>query len=82
MDGAIEASRLAGNDQTLAWDLMNRAFVDVHRGEMESAMAAAEESMELTRDFGDGFVVDARRRHARDRPPGERRARPRRSTCS
>ncbi len=56
MDGAIEASRLAGNDQTLAWDLMNRAFVDVHRGEMESAMAAAEESMELTRDFGDGFV--------------------------
>ena len=56
MDGAIEASRLAGNDQTLAWDLMNRAFVDVHRGEMESAMAAAEESMELTRELGDGFV--------------------------
>ena len=32
---AIEASRLAGNDQTLAWDLLNRAFVDVHRGEMD-----------------------------------------------
>ena len=56
LDGAIEASRLAGNNQTLAWDLMNRAFVDVHRGQMDSAIAAAEESLDLTRDLGDGFV--------------------------
>ena len=56
LDGAVEASRLAGNDQTLAWDLMNRAFVDVHRGEMSAAIADAEESMELTRGLGNGFV--------------------------
>ena len=56
LDGAIEASRLAGNDQTLAWDLVNRAFVDVHRGEMVSAIAAAEESLDLTRGLGQGFV--------------------------
>jgi DNA-binding NarL/FixJ family response regulator len=56
LDGAVEASRLAGNDQTLAWDLMNRAFVEVHRGEMDSAIAAAEESLDLTRHLGDGFV--------------------------
>ena len=56
LDGAIEASRLAGNDQTLAWDLMNRAFVDVHRGEMVAAIAAAEESLELTHGLGHGFV--------------------------
>ena len=56
LDGAIEASRLAGNDQTLAWDLMNRAFVDVHRGEVGAAIADAEESMDLTRGLGNGFV--------------------------
>jgi DNA-binding CsgD family transcriptional regulator len=56
LDGAIEASRLAGNDQTLAWDLMNRAFIDVHRGEMTSAIAAAEESLDLTHGLGQGFV--------------------------
>ena len=27
LDGAIEGARLAGNNQTLAWDLLNRAFV-------------------------------------------------------
>jgi DNA-binding NarL/FixJ family response regulator len=56
LDGAVEAARLAGNDRTLAWDLMNRAFVDVHRGELESAIAAAEESVELTRPLDDAFV--------------------------
>ena len=56
LDGAVEASRLAGNDQTLAWDLLNRAFVDVHRGEMAAAIADADESLQLTRGLGDGFV--------------------------
>ena len=56
LNGAVEASRLAGNDQTLAWDLMNRAFVDVHRGEVGAAIADAEESMDLTRGLGNGFV--------------------------
>ena len=56
LDGAIEASRLAGNDQTLAWDLMNRAFIDAHRGEMDAAISAAEESLDLTNALGSGFV--------------------------
>ena len=57
LDGAIEASRLAGNDQTLAWDLMNRG---VRRRAPRRARARRSRpprrACELTRDLGDGFV--------------------------
>ncbi len=75
LDGAVEASRLAGNDQTLAWDLLNRAFVDVHRGEMGAAIADAEESMRADPRTRQRLRLDARRRDARHRAHGERRAR-------
>ena len=82
LDGAIEASRLAGNDQTLAWDLMNRAFVDVHRGEMAAAIADAEESLRADARSRRRLRLDARRRDARHRAHGERRAGRRPSSCS
>jgi DNA-binding NarL/FixJ family response regulator len=56
LDGAIEAARLAGNDQTLAWDLLNRAFVAVQLGDLEQALETAEESVALTRNLGEGAV--------------------------
>ena len=56
LDGAIEGARLAGNAQTLAWDLLNRSFVAVHQGDVETAVAAAEESVELTRDFDESLI--------------------------
>ncbi len=56
LDGAIEGARLAGNDQTLAWDLLNRAFVAVQLGEVDLAVAAAEESVDLARGFEQSFV--------------------------
>jgi DNA-binding NarL/FixJ family response regulator len=56
LDGAIEGARLAGNDQTLAWDLLNRAFVGVQLGEVDTAVAAAEESVHLTRELDESFI--------------------------
>jgi DNA-binding CsgD family transcriptional regulator len=56
LDGAIEGARLAGNDQSLAWDLLNRAFVSVQLGDLETAVATADESVELTRDLEQSFV--------------------------
>jgi DNA-binding NarL/FixJ family response regulator len=56
LDGAIEGARLAGNDQSLAWDLLNRSFVAVHMGDIELAMTTARESVELTRHLEESFV--------------------------
>jgi DNA-binding NarL/FixJ family response regulator len=56
LDGAIEGARLAGNDQTLAWDLLNRAFVAVQLGEVDTAVATAEESVDLIKDLEVSFV--------------------------
>ena len=56
LDGAIEGARLAGNDQTLAWDLLNRAFVAVQLGDLAQARETGEESFALTRDLGEGAV--------------------------
>jgi ATP/maltotriose-dependent transcriptional regulator MalT len=56
LDGAIEAARLAGNAQSLAWTLMNRAWTGMVRGDLESALAAAEESAELVRTLDDSTI--------------------------
>jgi DNA-binding NarL/FixJ family response regulator len=56
LDGAIEGARLAGNDQTLAWDLLNRANVAVEQGDLQTAVEAADESVELTRDLEQSLV--------------------------
>jgi len=56
LDGAIEGARLAGNDQTLAWDLLNRSFIATLLGDHETMVLTAEESFDLTRPLGDSFV--------------------------
>jgi ATP/maltotriose-dependent transcriptional regulator MalT len=57
LDGAIEAGRLLGSPAALAGNLFNRSVVALAVGELEVAIATAEESAELTRDLDEGFVT-------------------------
>ena len=56
LDGAIEASRLLGSPPALAGNLFNRSAVALAAGDLDLALATAEEAAELTRDLDDGFV--------------------------
>jgi DNA-binding CsgD family transcriptional regulator len=56
LDGAVEAARLSGNAQALGWNLLSRAFTAVAAGELEGALAAAQESVEITSDLDDTLV--------------------------
>ena len=47
LDGAIEAARLSGNNQTLVLLIMNRALTATLQGDLEAALAHATESWEL-----------------------------------
>ena len=57
LDGAIEAARLLGTTQALAGNLFNRSVVAVAVGDLDSALATAQESVELARDLDEGFVT-------------------------
>jgi DNA-binding CsgD family transcriptional regulator len=57
LDGAIEAARLVGNAQSLAWTLVNGAWTTMLRGELEAALAMAEESAELVQDVDDSPIT-------------------------
>ena len=57
LDGAIEAGRLLGSPAALAGNLFNRSVVALAAGDLETATATAEESVDLTRDLDDGFVA-------------------------
>jgi DNA-binding CsgD family transcriptional regulator/RecA/RadA recombinase len=46
-DGAVESARLAGNVQSLAWNLLNRSFAALATGDLDVALATGEESVEL-----------------------------------
>ena len=46
-DAAVEAARLAGNAQSLAWMLFNRSIAAVVAGDLDVALSTAEESVEL-----------------------------------
>jgi ATP/maltotriose-dependent transcriptional regulator MalT len=56
LDGAVETARLAGTVQRLAWTLFNRSFVALVEGDLEQALATAEESYELTARMEPGEV--------------------------
>jgi DNA-binding CsgD family transcriptional regulator/tetratricopeptide (TPR) repeat protein len=56
LDAAIEAGRLLGSPPALAGNLFNRSVVAVAVGDLDLALATAEESVELTRDLDQGFV--------------------------
>lgn len=57
LDGSIEGARLAGNEGTLAWSLLNRAYIAAQMGDLDIAVAAGTESVELTRHAKDTPVA-------------------------
>jgi DNA-binding NarL/FixJ family response regulator/tetratricopeptide (TPR) repeat protein len=57
LDGAIEAGRLLGSPPALAGNLFNRSVVALAAGDLDIALATAQESVELTRDLDQGFVT-------------------------
>jgi DNA-binding NarL/FixJ family response regulator len=56
LDGAIEAARLLGQTQALAGSLFNRSVVAVATGDLDTAVATAQESVDLARGLDEGFV--------------------------
>jgi DNA-binding CsgD family transcriptional regulator len=59
LDAAVEEARLLGNAQSLAGLLLNRALTALAAGDLEIAVSAAEESVELTRGMENGLVPAA-----------------------
>src|SRR5438034_8981505 len=57
LDGAIEAARLLGNTHALAWNLFNRSVVALAVGDLDVALATAQESVDLSRSLDEGFVA-------------------------
>jgi tetratricopeptide (TPR) repeat protein len=57
LDGAIEAARLLGNTHALAWNLFNRSVVALAIGDLDIALATAQESVDLSRGLDEGFVA-------------------------
>jgi DNA-binding CsgD family transcriptional regulator len=56
LDGAVEAARLAGNVQSLAWMLFNRSIAALVAGDLEVALTTAEESVELEDRLEPGLI--------------------------
>ena len=56
LDGAIEGARLLGSPPALAGNLFNRSVVALAAGDLDLALATAEEGVDLTRELDDGFV--------------------------
>jgi DNA-binding CsgD family transcriptional regulator len=55
LDGGVEAARLLGNTQALVWNLWSRSAVALTVGDIELALATAQESVELSEGLDDGF---------------------------
>ena len=59
LDGGIEAGRLANNAQDLAWRLHIRSAAAVAAGDLDTALAAAKEAVELTRGLEEENFITA-----------------------
>jgi DNA-binding NarL/FixJ family response regulator len=57
LDGAVEAVRLLGTPPALAGNLFNRSVVAVAAGDLDIALATAEEAVGITLDLDEGFVT-------------------------
>ena len=55
LDGGIESARLLGNTHALVWSLSGRSSTALRQGDVDLALATAEESVELSREVGEGF---------------------------
>jgi DNA-binding NarL/FixJ family response regulator len=56
LDEAVEGARLSGNAQSLAGNLLNQSLTALAAGDLEFALAAAEESVDLTEHLDQGLV--------------------------
>jgi DNA-binding CsgD family transcriptional regulator len=59
LDGAVEAARLTGNVQAIAWNLFNRCDAHLAAGEIPAALDAASESAALLATLDDSVVSAA-----------------------
>jgi len=59
LDAAVEEARLLGNAQSVAGLLLNRSLTALGAGDIEVAVSAAEESVELTHGMDNGLVPAA-----------------------
>ena len=57
LEAATEAARLSGNSPALAWALFCRAFVAVPAGDIKTAVAAAQESLDLAKAAGQDVIA-------------------------
>jgi ATP/maltotriose-dependent transcriptional regulator MalT len=57
LEGAIEGGRLLGSPPALAGNLFNRSVVALAVGDLDTALATAEEGVELSRRLDAGFVT-------------------------
>jgi DNA-binding NarL/FixJ family response regulator len=55
LDGAIEAARLLGNTHALVWSLSGRSSAALRKGDVSLALAAAQESFDLSRSSPESF---------------------------
>ena len=55
LDGGIEAARLLGNTHALVWTLMGRSAAALRSGDVELALAAAQESFDLSQHAESNF---------------------------
>ncbi len=57
LEAAIEAARLSGHPPALAWALFCRAFVAVPAGDLKTAIAGGQESLELAAEAGQPVIA-------------------------
>ena len=62
-EDAGEAARLAGNDQLAGWALVAEAIAAASLGDLERALAAAEEAVALVRGLDDSVLTRATQAH-------------------
>ncbi len=55
LEGGVEAARLLGNTHALVWNLMSRSAAAVRSGDIELALATAQESFDLSQHADSNF---------------------------
>jgi DNA-binding NarL/FixJ family response regulator len=56
LDAGVEAARLAGITQSMAWMLRNRALLSMVAGDLPAALDMAEEALELTQQLDESVL--------------------------
>jgi DNA-binding CsgD family transcriptional regulator len=57
VESAVEAGRLSGLAQLLAWPLQTQCWVVTDRGDVEAAIECGEESLRLARDLDQRWII-------------------------